>query len=63
MSDRSVWDRLLPRNRYAGAIGFCLVLVLNLSPGQGMGQGSHVDTGTARPLCQDESPLPLERFV
>ena len=47
MSDRSVWRRFMPRSRYAGAIGFCLVLILNLSLGRGVAQDSVVVSGTA----------------
>jgi hypothetical protein len=47
MSDRSVWRRFMPRTRYAGAIGFCLVLVLNLSFGQGVAQDALAATGEA----------------
>ena len=46
MSDRSVGRRFMPRNRYAGAIGSCLVLVLNLSLGQGVIQDTFAATGT-----------------
>ena len=47
MSVQSVWRRSMPWPRYATAIGFCLMLVPSLSPGDAMAQDPPAVTGTA----------------